>query len=149
MFCNINTDLVCFAEGQNFSPCMFWSLRPDFLDPSKRCQTTRSLDPVAFGENCLSLLLFVFPPNNQWILRMESYTCCLSRHTYTHKVHKGAFNVLQNSLAYQIQPEKVKALCACVCWAHTQLFFCLLLKNIVCNRQHIQPEKAANSEESI
>jgi len=42
------------------------------------------------------------------------YRCCLTHHTSTHKVHKGVFNGLQNSLAYQIQPEKVKALCVCV-----------------------------------
>jgi len=68
MFCNINTDLFCLAEGQNFS---------------------------------LALYVCV-------------YRCCLSHHTYTHEVPKGAFNVLQNSLAYQIPPEKAKALCVCM-----------------------------------
>jgi hypothetical protein len=67
---------------------------------------------------------------------------------YTHKVPKGVFNVLQNSLAYQIQPEKAKALCVCVL-STQQTVLLPFTKEYSVQLAHIQPEKAANSEESI
>jgi hypothetical protein len=127
--CSAILTLTCSAwQKDKISPCacsdpcvqISWI----HLKVAKDAKLQESLDPVTFGEYCLSFTFICFSTQHQWILRIYSLSCCLSCHTNTHTVRKGVFNVLQNSLAYQIQPEKAKAMCLCVyrcCLSHHTL----------------------------